>query len=84
MGFFSLVCCVFLVFFVGGGGTRARVMFIIFCTRQWALLAGNWLFDMDGNVYSINTKITSPRKNTTVQKKYTPDPIASVLGTVPG
>ena len=80
-----LLTCVlcFLVFVVVDGGTRVRVMFIIFCTRQRDLLAGNWLFDMDGNMNSTNTKITSPRKNTTVQTIYAPDPIASVLATIP-
>ena len=39
-----LFLCVF-VFCVVGGGTRVRAMFVIFCTRQRDLLAGNWLFD---------------------------------------
>ena len=56
----SHLCVVFLLVFGGGGGTRVHVMFMIFCTRQRDLLAGN--------VCSINTKITSPRKNMIMRK----------------
>jgi hypothetical protein len=103
MGFFELVCHVFLLFVVVGSRVCVCVCVcdddlccfpsdVCYFVQQH-MLAGSWLSDME--ICAILTKLGTPpisaptpkshhKAKTWQHKKCTPDPIASVLGAVPG
>ena len=99
MAFFSLVCCSFLLVFVGKGVCACVCVYdddddlycfflvtfrIMYKITTFACLLA--LRDARIQYYSntsTDTKVISQRKNITAQK-YTPDPIASVLAAVSG